>query len=507
VWTAIVCSLISGVLLTAGFPRLELPWLSWVALIPLFIAVRGKNWKQALILGFACGMAHYLTAVYWIVHAVSNFGGLPFVVAVLLLVLLCSYLALYTSVFSLAANRWASRPRLWTLGLPVVWVALELVRAHALTGFPWANLGYTQTPFAPLMQTADISGVYGVSWLVVFGNTCLASYLNRNRLHRVAAVFVVCLVGAVLYGNWRIGVVEDLQKDATPFEVGVVQGNIEQSLKWDPAFQLETLDRYRRLSLDATGHNPTPRLLVWPETSAPFIYGNDKALTRILQGIFAEIGVPVLFGSPAVEWRGADPNPRFFNRSYLVDGRGALLGSYAKQHLVPFGEYVPLRKVLFFAERLVESVGDFVPGDDPSPLKLDGQKLGILICYEDIFADLGRAAVNHGANMLINITNDAWYGVSSAPYQHAEMAAWRAVEFRVPMIRAANTGISAIIDAAGRICGSIPLNEEGFLVCSVKPIALTTFYARWGDIFAQGCVLIAFVLVIISFRSERFHRS
>lgn len=182
--------------------------------------------------------------------------------------------------------------------------------------------------------------------------------------------------------------------------------------------------------------------------------------------------------------------PRLQNRAYLVNEAAILEGVYAKQHLVPFGEYVPLQKLLFFVSRLVQAAGDFVPGDDPSPLILARQPFGVLICYEDIFPELARAAVERGATALINITNDAWYGTSSAPYQHLDMARWRAVEFRVPLIRAANTGISSIFDATGRACGAISLNQEGFLVCSVHPFRTLTFYAKWGDLFAWLCGLV-----------------
>ncbi len=492
-WYALLLSLISGVLLTAGFPKAGLFYVSWVALIPLFFALRGRSRKQSVVLGFACGVAHFCTALYWIGYVVGYYGGLSLPLAILALLFVGCYLGLYIVVFALASHEWEARPGLWAWGLPAVWVALEWARGYAVTGFPWAHLGYTQTPFTLLVQVADVTGVAGVSWLVVFGNTCVMSWLNRRRPWASTAFFAVALLGAVLYGNARLHAIEHLEEKAAPVTVGVIQANIEQKLKWDPGFLEETLDRYRRLSLEAASGDPKPDLLIWPEAAAPFIYGYSEKPTRLLQEIIKEIHVPILFGSPAVQWTD-EGKPTFLNMAYLVDGDGVLLGKYAKRHLVPFGEYVPFKKFLFFVKHLVEAAGDFTPGQDPSPLPFDGRRVGVLICYEDIFPELARDTVALGATMLANITNDAWYGTSSAPYQHVDMARWRAVEFRRPVVRAANTGISAIVDASGREQGALALNHEGFLVRAVRPIGIETFYARWGDGFAWICVIITFIL-------------
>jgi apolipoprotein N-acyltransferase len=488
-WSGVFLSSLSGVLLTLGFPKLGLYPFSWVALVPLLLALRGRDNRQAFTLGWLCGLVHYLGTLYWISYAVYHYGGLHLSVTLLLLFLLCAYLAVYLGGFALVARRWEASPLLWVLGLPAVWVALELLRAHLLTGFPWPNLGYTQTPLQALIQIADLTGVYGVSWLVVLSSTVLTALLSRSG-KRVPGLLVLglCLVGAILYGTWRQGTIEDLQTAATPWTVGVVQGNIDQSQKWDPAYQQETLRRYRELSLQASRSNPAPELLVWPETSTPFFYRIEDRLTAQLNEMVKETGTHLLFGSPGATL--VEGEPRLQNRAYLVNGAAVLEGVYAKQHLVPFGEYVPLKKLLFFVNRLVQAAGDFVPGDDPSPLILGRQPFGVLICYEDIFPELAQAAVERGATSLINITNDAWYGDSSGPYQHLELARWRAIEFRVPLIRAANTGISSIFEATGQACGVIPLNQQGFLVCPVHPFRILTFYAKWGNLFAWLCVLI-----------------
>ena len=487
-WLAVFLSLVSGLLLTAGFPSTNLFFLSWVSLIPLLLAVKGKSRRQAFFLGAVCGLVHYATVLYWIRFVINRYGGIPLPLAVGVLLLLCAYLAIYPACFALIAREWEHRPLVRTFGLPCAWVAMEFARAHALTGFPWANLGYTQSALAPLIQLADITGVFGISWLIVFGNTALMACGKRARGIVALGLLAVCLFGATIYGIRRLDAVADLQADAEPLTVAVIQGNIDQSVKWDPAFQQETLKRYRDLSLEAVKHNPAPGLVVWPETAAPFFYGVEENLTAQLNGIVREIGKPVLFGSPAVNL--VNNKPRLLNKAYLVDEKGMPIGNYAKQHLVPFGEYVPFQTILFFVHQLVEAAGNFAAGDDPSPISLRGTPLGVLICYEDIFPELARSTVQRGAMALVNITNDAWFGASSAPYQHLEMARWRAIEFRVPMIRAANTGISAIFDATGEACGTIPLNERGTLVGTVHPFRVLSVYARWGDIFAWLCVLV-----------------
>jgi apolipoprotein N-acyltransferase len=474
-------------MLTAGLPRMDWYPVSWVALVPLLSVLDGKGPKQAFGLGYVCGMVHFLTTLYWIRHVIFYYGGLPAPLAVGVLVLLCGYLAVYPALFAWVAQRWASTRLLWVLGLPAVWVTLEWIRAHALTGFPWANLGYTQTRFTALVQVADVTGVYGISWLVVLGSAVFASFIRRRPSWIGAGVLIVSLAGTLIYGTLRLDEVRRSVAGAQPWTAAVIQGNIDQSVKWDPAFQQETLRRYRDLCLGAAGGTPAPDLMVWPETAAPFFYGHEQKLTKQLNEMFGEIGRPVLFGSPAMTR--VDGEVRLQNRAYLVDSGGTVLGFYAKQHLVPFGEYVPLQKLLFFVQRLVQAAGDFVPGSDVSPLDWEGKKLGALICYEGIFPSLAREQVLKGATVLVIITNDAWYGTTSAPYQHLEMARWRAIEFRTPVIRAANTGVSAIFDSTGRECGRIPLNEAGQLVCSVQGRVLETWYARWGDVFAWSCVV------------------
>jgi apolipoprotein N-acyltransferase len=480
-------------------------YFAWVAFVPLLYAIQGKNGKQAFALGCICGLAHSATCLFWIYYAVYHYGGFSTVIAFLVYLLLCCIMAVYPAVFALIARRWERMPALYVFGLPFAWVLLEWIRAFMISGFPWANLGYTQTPLNRLIQVSDITGVYGLSWLVVFGNTVIAGFI-RNFFRRAGlAVLAACIVCALLYGFWRYENIRVLQDRAPMLNAAVIQGNIAQNEKWDPAFEAETINRYAHLSTECVKRTPVPDILVWPESAMPFFYGLDEKLTPRVDSIVRQISKPLLFGSIGVvrvEGRG-----RLVNRAYLVDENAVLRGAYSKQHLVPFGEYVPYSNILFFIPRhIAAGAMDFAPGRDPGPLIFGDLRLGVLICYEAIFPQISRETVRMGAQMLMNVTNDAWYGDTGGPYQHLEIASWRAIEFRVPLVRAANTGISAIFDATGRECGRIALNTSGFLTCSVRPMSYLSFYAKYGDLFAWLCVFAtfcAFVYEIVYLRILR----
>lgn len=477
---------LSGLLLTAGFPSLGLHWVSWFALVPLFFALRHAGARESFLRGLLCGFVHFITALYWVWYVLQYYGGFSFGMAAFVVVLMCVYLGLYIALFTWLAYGVTRRPLLWVFAVPCLWVAVEYLRTYALTGFPWAFMGYTQTPVLTLAQIADVTGVYGMSWLVVLANTGIFALLALPRLRVLVVVPCILVALTVFYGNTRLGEIELAEREAPAFPVGVVQGNIDQSVKWDPAFQEETLRRYETLSKQAVSGTPVPRLLVWPETSAPFYFGLDEKRTPQLVELVRQLKTGLLFGAPGAELTGG--KPKLFNRAYVLTANGVLVGSYAKRHLVPFGEYVPLQNLFFFMHRLVQSAGDFTAGTDAAPLPCEGEFCGILVCYEGIFPELSRDAVRLGATLLVNITNDAWYGPTSAPYQHLEMARWRAIEFRRPLVRAANTGISAIVDARGAMLGSIPLNQTGTFVADTHPLRIQTFYAKWGDLFAWICV-------------------
>jgi apolipoprotein N-acyltransferase len=295
-------------------------------------------------------------------------------------------------------------------------------------------------------------------------------------------IFLVSIV--VAYGNWRL---TSLEGNLGPsFKVALVQGNIAQDTKWDPAFQQTTLEKYWRLTRKVAKEQP--QLVIWPETATPFYFLADRKNSETLLRQVRQMQIPLLFGSPAYGRKGE--LLRFYNRAYLLDGHGMLIGYYDKIHLVPFGEYVPWKNILFFVDKLVQAAGDFASGEQAVVLDLPPAKLGVLICYEAIFPELSRDLVNAGANFLVNITNDAWFGRSSAPYQHLSMAVLRSVENRVPIARCANTGISSLIDSRGRILRVTGLFEDAAILGIIQLGDAKTFYTRYGDWVTWICLFV-----------------
>jgi apolipoprotein N-acyltransferase len=311
-------------------------------------------------------------------------------------------------------------------------------------------------------------------------------------------LFIAMLSVAIIYGNYRLSGDKKGPNEEKPVKVAIVQANIDQSIKWDPMYQKESMDIYRRLTENAYPYKP--QLIVWPETAVPFFFQERSELTEEIYRISGGSGALMIFGSPAYER--INSSIKYYNRAYWLSGGGRLTGYYDKVHLVPFGEYVPLKTLLPFVNRLVTAAGDFASGRDIAPMSLPGLPTGMLICYEAIFPEISRTNVKKGASILVNITNDAWYGMSSAPYQHLVMSIFRAVENRRPLIRAANTGFSAFIDPYGRIALRGDIFEEELLIneVNIKDHNLT-FYCRYGDIF----IYLIFIICLIKFLHELWY--
>ncbi|MEN8779943.1 MAG: apolipoprotein N-acyltransferase [Desulfobacterales bacterium] len=494
----------SGLLLTGAFPDIGFSWLAWIGIVPLLAAVRNLPWRRGFGLGFLAGMAHFLTLVYWIAYTMRTYGHLPWPVGVSILALLAAYLALFFASFTALVCRLRPQPHSTLFLAPVIWVALEYLQSFFLSGFPWELLGYSQYKELHLIQISDILGVYGVSFLILFTNTAVFFLLlniakfdwNGVRITRrfAAAALTLCVSLNGLnwyYGAHRLVQIDKLNADAPSIRVAIVQGNIEQALKWDPAFQGTTIDKYLRLSQSVVDHHP--ELVVWPETALPFHFRYDVPLTEKVQEGVRRLGAYFLVGSPSFE-RG-HRRVDYYNSAYLIDPQGNVLGKYDKAHLVPFGEYVPLKRWLPFLGKLVEQVGDFSRGDIGDTIEWTYGKLGVLICYEGIFPDISQTMVRNGANLLINITNDAWYGRSSAPYQHFSMTVFRAIENRRALIRSANTGISGFVDPVGRILGKTALFSDAVEVRQVPLISTVSLYSRLGDAFAVACLAVAGILL------------
>lgn len=506
----------TGILLPYCFPRYDLGLLAWVALIPLHIALDGlSRRRQAFWLGWLAGIICSTGIMSWVVTAMNTYGKVPLVFSYGIMLLLTAYLGLYVGIYS-AGVVWFRMlmPRYGLFAAPCLWVTLELLRTYVLSGLPWSLLGYSQYRQLDVIQIADHLGVYGVSFLIVLSNVALAElYLWLMPLFRgfrparlpwelvTTAAMLVSLSWA--YSTSLIAS-ETMEHTKATLQVGVVQPNIDQAVKWDQAFREETLRRYDRLT-ESFGYGVD--LVVWPEAATPFIYEREPVYQLQLVAMANRASAPLLFGSPAVRFD-QERKPFLLNSAYLLSPDGELLGRYDKQHLVPFGEYIPLKSsLLFFLEKMVEGIGDFQAGPGPTILSFqlkesDGAtparrvKFGVVICYEVIFPDLVRRIAGSGAEFLVTITNDAWFGDSSAPAQHFSMVVFRSVENHLAFARAANTGISGFIDPFGRIIVASPTFTQTALQAEIPVRQTKTFYSRHGDVFAYGCMLISLLFCL-----------
>jgi apolipoprotein N-acyltransferase len=499
-------AVLSGALLALAFPKPDISFLAWVAFVPLLLSIGKKSPAGAFRLGFTSGMVAYGMLLYWLNIVMVTYGNLHWSVSVCLYLLLVAYLALYTGIIAWLVRRGEMAGVSPLLSFPILWVGLEFLRSFLMSGFPWASLGYSQYRTLPLIQIADITGVYGLSFLIALANVVLYKILKGiitrkpgDYPAKSAATLLLLMLLTLWYGFNRLNIPENGEQ----LKVALVQGNISQDVKWDPAFQEQTVEVYERLSRQPAVSGSD--LVVWPESAAPFYFQNEGLYAERVRSLAAQLKSFLVFGAPAYD--NGDGNRRLLNSAFLLGPDGGTLGRSDKIHLVPFGEYVPLARLLPFVHKLVAGIGDFSPGAEALPLTIGKGKIGVLVCFEGIFPELSRAYVKAGSRILVNISNDAWYKRSSAPYQHLSMTVFRAVENRVPLVRATNTGISAIIDSRGHIRGTTPLFKEAVLTGEVRLGAGGAFYTLYGDLFAWACLSAAALLAGILLLRKREKRS
>ena len=495
-------SLISGALIVLAFPVFDLYLVAWVAFIPFLLSLWEKSPGEAFKAGFLFGVVYFFGTLYWIYHSITFYGGISFVASISMVFLLSSYLSIYPAVFAYFFSSFIKNTRLPALLIgPVLWVVLEFARTYALTGFPWSSIGYSQYKFLSVIQVSDITGVYGISFLVLAFNCAIVDgLLLKARIRKMPlfplsytiigfVILFIVIVSSLGYGFWRLG------QDRTGHLVkaGLTQGNIEQDKKWDLAFQKYVMDTYVGLSQDVAGKSPD--LIIWPETAVPFIFGEDKENTEQLVQFQKTLNSYLLFGS-VLEKNTAAQQPSLTNSVLLLDKEGKIVYQYDKIHLVPFGEYVPLRNFLFFVDKLVAGIGDYVPGNQYIKAETPFGSFAPMVCYEIIFPGLVRKFYSTNGDFIVTVTNDAWFGKTAGPYQHFSMAVFRAIENRKPVMRSANTGISGFIDSSGRIISRTELFKRQVLYGEIKTDNTLTFYSRYGDLFTYFCILISAVLFI-----------
>jgi apolipoprotein N-acyltransferase len=460
---------------------------------------------------------YFTGTLYWITRVMVRYGDLQGWVAVLVNAALVAYLSLFPAIFALVMRRLliAYGTRAF-IAAPVVWVATELGRTHLFTGFPWVLLGYSQTTVLPIAQFASLFGVYGVSMLVATVSAAAAATAVGDRgpapagrrrssdargLLRIGPlhVAVVAVIAVAVWGARRAGGSE-LTRSGEAIRIGMIQGNVSLGERSDPARVPIIFDNYLQMTRKAIREGAA--FVIWPESATPFVFENDPASAARIRTLARQAKVPILLGSDQVTPSGNGIPTRYYNSAFLVQPDGTTGGAYRKMHLVPFGEYVPARHIFFFAAPLVEAVSDFSAGEEATLLPIDHHQISTAICYEVVYPDLVRQFVAGGSELLTTITNDAWFGETSAPYQHFEQAAMRAIEEGRYLVRAANTGISGIVDPYGRVLEQTAIFQPAVLVGEARFLRTSTFYARHGDVLAYASVVATVVLFAVAIRRD-----
>ena len=500
--------LLSAALQILSFPLPGLYVLSWIALAPLVVAIlRARTpetiqldesqklipatpW-QGFLLGYACGIVWYIGTCYWVFDTMHQYGGLPSPIALFVLLLFALYLGLYHGAFGLLLSLLArknSHNRLALIAAPFLWVAVELARTR-ISGFPWNLLGITQVDNIPLTRIATFTGVYGLSFEIALVNVAFAAVYLVPRARR-KTLLIASLLAAILLQAGRWPPLPALPADHMAV---LLQQNLPAvSDPWTTDDFARYLHEFSLLSLNVASSSRAD-LIAWPESPAPF-QTNDTVFRDAISSLARQSQAWMVVGAIGVD------SPREeFNSASLVSPTGDWDGRYSKIHLVPFGEYVPFASVFSFASGLTEAVGNFKPGTLHAPLQNGSQKLGIFICYESIFPNEVRQLVAQGAEVLVNISNDGWYGDSGAWAQHLNQARMRAVENHRWLLRDTNTGLTASIDPYGRVVAQLERKTRAALPAPYGLFSATTFYSEHGDWFAYLCAIISVGALIARF--------
>jgi len=518
--------LLSATSLILSFPTFNIWFFAWFGFVPLFFTLQSKSKLRAFFLAYLTGIIFWWGLIYWLVY-VTFIGTFVLIL----------YLALYFGIFGLVVSQFYLLPTTYyLLLLPSSWVLLEYIRAHLFTGFPWALLGNSQYLNLPVIQIADLTGVYGVSFLVMMVNVLIYSVARcpcltgrqalsvaREKQKYFLPLLIIFFV--LVYGYFKLLQANRLTDQQATMKISVIQGNIPQELKWDSKNNGFIINKYINLTVQAAKDKPD--LIIWPEAAMPCVLEEAPIFYEKVKEFAKRIKTPLVLGAVIAK----DEN--YYNSALFISSEGKLLNRYDKLHLVPFGEYIPLKKILPFLETVVP-IGDITAGKEYTVFSLKDllasypvnqlassnrqtgkqanrqTKFSVLICFEDLFPELSRQFVKKGANFLVNITNDAWYKRSSAPFQHLQASVFRAVENRVYLARAANTGVSGFILPTGKIISLVQdessrkIFVDGFATQDIfMPEWPLSFYTRYGDILPFVCLLFIIYSKIITFKNKR----
>ncbi|OGD19524.1 MAG: apolipoprotein N-acyltransferase [Candidatus Aminicenantes bacterium RBG_13_64_14] len=499
-------AILSGILTALAFPKTGISLLAWVSLIPLLLALSGKGRRSGFLTGGLAGLFFYGILLYWVPDVPAHYGGMPYWLCILVYLALILFLALFWGLFGhFFVFLRLSFPAAAFLIAPFLWITMEFFLTRFLTGFPWGLLGTSQYRNLPLIQTASLAGVYGVSFLLVLLQSTFVLALRRKRMSPFFAAFAL-LVLAHSWGGHELK--KGSFRGPRGIKTAVVQGNVSSDIYW----QFTAPEEVRRIfedHLDLTGQalDAGAGLVIWPEFTVPLCFSCEEPLYKEfgaeIDRLVASSRATLLIGTNEVT---GPREAREYHNTAMAIQPDLSRSLYFKMHLVPFGEYTPYKKVFFFIERLTHAIGEITPGKDAVLHEHAGFRFGSPICYEVIFPGLVRKFVRGGADFLVTITNDGWYGKSSAPYQHWAQAVVRAVENRRYLARAATTGISGFIDPYGHIVSSTGLMTRTVLTETIYPAARQSLYTRAGDVLpAAGLTLflLSLILAMVKKAKER----
>jgi len=506
---------------------------AWFALVPLLWALlssacvdRPRPLRRGFLLGYLCGVLWYGGNCYWVRDVMLHYGDMPLGAPTLLLVGFSLYLGLYFGFFGLGlllVRRASGSTRLALAAAPVLWTAMELA-ASRITSFPWDQLGYSQVDNALLCQLAPWTGVYGISFVLMVANALLAGGLLLDRCPQelIRDKRLWALAGAVLLVGGMAGFFLTPPKPAATANAVLIQPNLDvadDNLWSRPGEWDRHIAEFKRLAdkqcktyiagIPQTGA-PTgeivcppyamhPDLIVWPESPAPYVE-DDARFQQSLVAIARQEQAPLVVGSLGTDFSADEQLWHDYNSALIVGADGARVGRYDKIHLVPFGEYIPFQHLLTFAHKLTGRVSSFTRGGERKVFRLNGHRYGVFICYEAVFADEARQFAQLGAEVLVNVSDDGWYGDTSAPWQHLNMARMRAIENRRWILRGTNNGVTAAIDPYGRVRQSIPRHQTDSLPAQFGFRDDITFYTAHGDLFAWLCAILVLGVVGWSLR-------
>lgn len=508
-------AVLSGLVSALAFPPLPLWALAFVGPVPLLLALRSLAGRrgdpprgglgQALVLGYVAGLAYFLGTMWWIAFVRSPFVTIPWLLPVSMVAAVL-YVGLFWALLAglvYAAFRWLRIPP--EIAAPALWVASDYLRSLSEMAFPWSYLGSALAASLPLLQMASLLGVWTLTAHAVLTSVLFLRMVELRagwRRRGAGAWALLLLLGPYFWGLAILG----RPSPRGELYVGAVQPNVDMFTKWSAETRDQTYDLLVARSREVERERPD--LLVWPETALPCYPSADAACARWISGVALEAGTYLLFGHP--DRADAEDGGRTYrNAVTLADPRGRFLASYAKRHLVPFSERLPWEDRIPGLDRVELGQADFSPGNDWTIFEVGGKRrFGAVVCYEITFPAACRELVRRGAQFLVNVTNDAWFGKTSAPYQHAQMAQVRAVETRVWVVRSANTGVSLFADPRGRVVQSLPLGTAGGLLQEIAMREETSLYLRVGDVLPRACLgFAAAVAALAAVRARREKRA